>query len=237
MKPYLYSLKIFLKQIWEDSMLAAICGVPVLMALLFRFGVPELEMLLCQTLGTTTVLSEYYLLFDLFLVVMTPYLFTFISAMVMLGELDENMAVYLAVTPLGKKGYIISRLVLPAAISLVLSVVLLSFFALTPWTFGGVLLVSLLCALLCLPVAMLIVTLSHNRVEGMAVAKLSGLVLFGLPIPFFLPEGIQYLFSWLPSFWVAKVFVSANGWLAFPAVFVTLIWIWALYRHFARKMI
>ena len=237
MKTYIRSLQIFLKQIWEDSMLVAICGVPILVALVFRFGVPELEALLCQTLDTSAFLSEYYLLFDLFMAVMTPYMFTFISTMVMLTELDENIAVYLAVTPLTKKGYIVSRLVLPAIISLVLSAVLLAFFALSPWTFGGILLAALLSSLLSIPVAMLIVTCSHNRVEGMAIAKISGLVLFGLPIPFFLTSGLKYLFAWMPSFWVAKVFVDANGWLVFPTALVTLIWIWVLYRRFARKMV
>ena len=103
MKVYLRSLQILLKQIWGDSMLVAICGVPILVALVFRFAVPVLEGFLCNLLGTTSLLSGYYLLFDLFLAVMTPYMITFISTMVMLTELDENMAVYLAVTPLRKK--------------------------------------------------------------------------------------------------------------------------------------
>ena len=131
MKVYLRSLQILLKQIWGDSMLVAICGVPILVALVFRFAVPVLEGFLCNLLGTTSLLSGYYLLFDLFLAVMTPYMITFISTMVMLTELDENMAVYLAVTPLRKKGYIISRLIIPAGLSMFISGIMLFFFSLT----------------------------------------------------------------------------------------------------------
>ena len=218
-------------------MLIVICGVPVLIALLFGFGVPELEAFLCQTLGKETFLSDYYLLFDLFMAMMTPFMLTFVSSMVILTELDENMAAYLAVTPITKKGYIISRLVFPAALSGFISVVLLGFFSLSHWTFGGILLAALLSSLLSIPIAMVIVTFSHNRVEGMAIAKLSGLILLGLPAPFFLKGGFQFLFSWLPSFWMSKLFLGHSIWSIFFAIGVSLVWIWALYRRFERKMI
>lgn len=237
MKAYFRSLQIFLKQIWEDSMLAAVCAVPLLIALVFRFGVPVLENVLCTAFGQSSILADYYLLFDLFLAVMTPYMFTFVSAMVMLTERDENMAVFLAVTPITKKGYIISRLVLPAMLSFAVSAVLLGFFALSRWTVGGILLAAVLFCLLSIPTAMLIVAFSHNRVEGMAVAKISGLLLFGLPVPFFLEGAAQYLFAFLPSFWAGKVFEARVDWPAVFAVMVSLGWMWALYQRFDRKMI
>ena len=87
---------------------------------------------------------------------------------------------------------------------------------------------------------MLIVSYSHNRVEGMALAKLSGLLLgFGLPVPHFLTHngGLQYLFSWLPSFWVAKLFVSESIWAIIPAVLTSAAWIALAYRRFVRKLL
>ena len=78
--------------------------------------------------------------------------------------------------------------------------------------------VTLLSSLLSIPVAMLIVTLSQNRVEGMAIGKIAGLVLFGLPAPFFIEGNFQYLLSWLPSFWTAKVFTTGSTWVAIPAI-------------------
>ncbi len=237
MKPYIRSLEIFMKQIWQDSMLIVICATPLVEAALFGYGIPAIENLLCAVLGRTSVLAEYYLLFDLVLAIITPYIFTFISAMVMLTEMDENLAAYMAVTPLRKKGYIISRLGFPTVIALVVSILLMSFFSLSPWTFNNILLVSLLASLISIPVAMLIVTFSHNRVEGMALAKMAGLILVGLPAPFFLRTGLQYLFSWLPSLWMAKAFVDASYWSVIPSVLVSCIWIWALYRRFERKIL
>jgi fluoroquinolone transport system permease protein len=95
-------------------MLYAVCIAPLLAAFLFRFGIPYIETLLCNYFGKPAIISDYYLLFDLFLAVMTPYMFCFVSSMVILTEYDENMASYMAVTPVGKGGYIISRLLFPA---------------------------------------------------------------------------------------------------------------------------
>ena len=141
MKPYIRSLEIFIKQIWRDSMLIMICATPLLEAALFGYGIPAIENLLCTIFNRATVLAEYYLLFDLVLAIITPYIFTFISAMVMLTEMDENLAAYMAVTPIQKKGYILSRLVFPTAFAWIVSMLLIRFFSLSPWTFGNIILV------------------------------------------------------------------------------------------------
>lgn len=237
MKASLRSFQLFVRQIRSDSMLYMFCFLPFLMAGVFRFGIPFLEAQLCAVLGKASILADYYLLLDLFLAAFTPYFLVFISAMVMLAEIDERTAAYLAVTPIRKQGYLLSRLLYPALVSTLISILLMLFCTLTPWTFGGILLVCLLTVVLCVPVAMLIVTFSHNRVEGMALAKLSGLLLFGLPVPFFLTNELQYLFAWLPSFWIAKVFYNAKLWALLPALLVSFSWILAQYRRFARKLL
>ena len=95
----------------------------------------------------------------------------------------------------------------------------------------------LLPVLLRILVAMLIVVFSHNRVEGMALAKISGQILFGLPVPFLLPGGYQYLFSWLPSFWIAKIFADQAYWGIAPAILVSAAWIWIQYKRFEKKLL
>ena len=236
MRPVMKSFFMFLRQIAGDSMLYMVMAAPILAGCAFHFGVPALETLLCRLFGETAILSDYYLLFDLFLAVMTPYLFCFVSSMVMLSEYDENIASYLAVTPIGRRGYIVSRLVLPAVVSIAASVLVMRFLALADWTWANLLLVGALGGVLSIPVALLVVAFSHNRVEGMALAKLAGVILLGLPVPFFIGGGAQYLFSVLPSFWIAKLVLSENNLLLLPAVAASLLWIWALYRKFERKM-
>lgn len=236
MKPLVRSFNMFIQQIFRDSMLAVVCLAPILTAVVFRFGVPYLEGILCGYFQKTVILANYYLLFDLFLCLITPYMFCFASAMVMLTEYDENMTGYLAVTPVGKSGYILSRLLFPAVISILASLLLLRWFSLTAWTFGLALVTACLTGILSIVISLLIFSFSHNRVEGMAVAKLSGLMMAGLPIPFLVRSEVQYLFAPLPSFWTAKMCLENNGLLLAPALLSSLLWIGLLYRRFKQKI-
>jgi fluoroquinolone transport system permease protein len=85
-------------------------------------------------------------------------------------------------------------------------------------------------------VSLLIFSFSHNKVEGMAIAKMSGLFMLGLPVPFFLKSDVQYLFSPLPSFWTTKLSVDTNLLFLLPAVITLLLWMWVLYRKFSLKL-
>jgi len=235
-KPILRSFGIFIRQIARDNMLWAVCLAPLLYAILFRFGMPYTETLLCAYFQRETILADYYLLFDLVLCLMPSYMLCFASAMVMLTERDENMAGYMAVTPVGKAGYVFSRLILPAAISVPYSIPLIYFFSLTDWNFLMLLTVSLLMSLLSVAVALFIFSFSRNRVEGMAIGKMSGLMLAGLVVPFFVLSDIQYLVAFLPSFWTAKLCMEGNGLFILPALAISLAWIWMLGRRFGRKL-
>ncbi len=236
MKPLLRSFGIFIRQIIRDDMLWAVCLAPLLTALLFRFGIPYAETLLCAHFQRQTILAGYYLLFDFVLCLMPSYMFCFASAMVMLTERDENMAGYTAVTPVGKTGYVLSRLVLPVAISIPFSILLMCFFSLTDWDYLTLSAVSLLMSLLSTAVALFIFSFSRNRVEGMAMAKMSGLMFVGLAAPFFVLSDAQYLFAFLPSFWAVKLCLEDNSLLMLPALAVSLAWIWMLGRRFERKL-
>lgn len=236
MKPLLRSFAMFIRQIARDSMLAAVCAAAILTAFFIRFGIPALESILCDYFGQAAILKDYYLLFDLLLALIIPYMLSFASAMMMLTEYDENITNYLAVTPVGKKGYILSRLVFPGGIAFVASIFLMRGFSLTVWPVGLLLLVCLLTCAANLAIALLLFAFSHNRVEGMAMGKLAGLMLLGLPVPFFLTSHVQYLFSLLPSFWIAKLCMLQNPIFILPAFVSSLIWIWFLYGKLKRKI-
>ncbi len=236
MRPLMRCFGMFLRQISKDGMLYAALAAPLLAGCAFRFGVPAAEAVLCRYFGRTAILSEYYLLFDLFLAVMTPYIICFVSSLVMLTEYDENMTSYMAVTPVGKRGYIVSRLIFPAVISIFASAIIMSFFSLTVWPLPALLLTCALSSLLSVAVSLLLVSFSHNRVEGMALGKLSGVILLGLPVPFFLLSGVSYLFSILPSFWIAKLCIEENYLYSIPALLTSFLWMRVLYGRFAKKL-
>ena len=236
MKPLLRSFGIFIRQITRDNMLWAVCLAPFITALLFRFGIPYAESLLCAYFQRQRILADYYLLFDLWLCLMPSYMLCFASAMVMLAERDENMAGYMAVTPVGKTGYVLSRLIFPAAIAFPFSILLTYFFSLTDWDFLMLSVFSLLMSLSSIAAALFIFSFSRNRVEGMAMAKMASLIFLGLVVLFFVWSDAQYLAAFLPSFWAAKLSKEGNSLFILPALAVTFAWIWMLSRRFQKKL-
>jgi len=237
LKPLYRSFAMFIKQIFKDSMLLMVCFAVILYAFLVRYGIPFAEKALCGYFNREAVLSNYYLIFDLLLALITPYMFCFASALMMLTEYDENIASFLAVTPVGKKGYVISRLIFPAGAAFIVSVIILKLFSITQWSIWMILIICLLSSASSIILTLFLFSFSHNRVEGMALGKLSGILMLGLPVPFFLTNKFQYLFSFLPSFWIAKLCISENGIYLLLALATSVIWISIIYKKFSRKMI
>lgn len=229
----LSSFRMFARQIASDAMLAMCFVAPALAGAAFRFGVPALDGLLARYAGRP-VLADYWLLFDLFLATLTPFLLCFASAMMILEERDEGVGAYLLVTPVGKRGYVISRLILPAIMSSVAGMVVLLAFGLSDMGFMRVAALSPAMGAIALIIALFVTSVSSNRIEGMALGKLSGLAMFGIAVPFFIHGGSRFAFSFLPTFWVAEAFV--HGPLpAIPVFFgSSAVWIAFLYSRFGR---
>ena len=236
MKPWLISFKRFIQEIWHDKMLFFICLSPILAGVFFRFGIPLLERFFAERLHYGLHLDQYHVLFDLLLGALLPYMFCFASTMVMLTEYDERITGYLAVTPLGKRGYLLTRLGFPAFLSFFGSCALLIVFSSSRMPLYLITLIAFLSCLLCFNISLLLFALSGNRVGGLALAKLSGLVLLGLPAPFFVPNEIQFFLAPFPSLWIAKLAVERKLILLIPAVLTGIVWILPLYRKFDHKL-
>lgn len=220
----------------RDRMLFAACLAPILAGLLFRFAIPFLEAVFIGYFQISAFISPYYELLDVFFAMLSPTMFCFVSAMVSLEEADEKTAAYLFVTPLGKTGYLAARFVVPAAVAFLVTLILLTVFQLTAISLAAILLLAAGGALQGMIVALLVLTLSSNKLEGMAVTKLSSLTLFGAAAPFFIKNNAQYALSPLPSFWIGKAACENRLLYMFPAFALSGIWIWFLLKRYLRKM-
>lgn len=220
----------------RDMMLFAACLAPILAGVMFRFGVPILEGALTERLGRAEVIAPYYALIDTFLAMLSPTMFCFVSAMVSLEEADEGTAAYLFVTPLGRKGYLAARFGVPAAAAFLVTAALLPTFKLTALSLAPIAMLAIGGTMQGIIVSLLILSFSTNKLEGMAITKLSSLMLLGAAIPFFIRHSIQYVASLLPSFWLGKA-VSENAPLYFlPAFALSVVWICLLSRKYLRKL-
>lgn len=225
-----------LQQLKHDIMLLTISIVPFLIGAVFRFVIPAAEHVLTGYLGKEAILASYYNLFDLLLIILTPYMLDFVVAMVILEETDDHMTAYLAVTPLGKAGYLLSRLGAAGVISFPVSIIVSLLFHLTQINILMLMGIALAAAVHGVVVALLIVALSTNKVEGMAVGKMAGLCSLGALIPYFITGKAQYFLSFLPSFWMAKS-MQANSYVTLLiSILLAVLWMIVLSKKFIKKM-
>lgn len=235
MKAIKSNFRQFLLFLKNDNMMFAACFTPLICALLFRFAVPLLEKLVTSYFNVSEIITPYYALFDLFLSVLSPTMFSYVAAMMILEEKDDHIVEYLFVTPLGKQGYLVSRLGVPMGISIVVTIILLSFFSLSKIPITANVLLSVAGAAQGIITALIIIALSSNKLEGMASAKLTSLMSLGIMAPFFIQKGTQYLLSPLPSFWIAKGVYENNYLYMVLSLALSSIWIVFLIKRFARK--
>lgn len=220
-----------LKLVRRDRMLLAAALAPFLAGIAIHFGVPFVERFLMRFTGLPALLSAYYGLFDIFFSSITPAMFCFIAAMVMLEERDDHIDRYLFVTGLGQNGYFVSRIVLPALGAFAVTAMLLPVFHLTPLSAGAILLLSLAGTLQGIIIGLLIVTISSNKLEGMAVTKLSSLMMLGAVIPYFVPAPFCFFLSFLPSFWMGNAMLEGRLLSLMPSLAAAVGWIAVLWNR------
>lgn len=214
-----------LKFVKKDMMLLAVGVSPVMIGAAIRFGIPFIENLLVKYMGLPYVMEPYYGLIDILFAAITPVIFCFVAAMVILEEHDDHIDRYLFVTELGKRGYYISRIVIPAAIAFVTTSALLPIFRLSELSLAFCLSLAIAGTLQGIIIALLVVTLSTNKLEGMALTKLSSLLMLGAVVPYIMPKPYSYILSFMPSFWTGMMINENNIVYMAACVAVSMVWI------------
>lgn len=194
----------------RDPFLKFMAVMPFGIALIYRFGVPAASGALARVVDPAVFrLSTYYPLISAFLLVLTPLFAGGITGFSLLEDRDEGVFTAVAVTPLGRRGYLTARLVFPVVLSVVCSVLVVPLAALhrpEPDAF----LVAVMAAAPLAPVsALLVVALAADKVEGLAVWKLLGLLFLG-PAALLLPAAAQPVGWPFASYWVARAYLAGG---------------------------
>lgn len=148
--------------------------------------------------------ANFSLLF-LFFITIIPFIFSFISAFLILDERDEHLLTVLRVMPISRTNFLIFRMFF---MSLFAFIVLLIFPPLsglvdnTNFSYLAYIPVAALFALFTPFGALLVSSFASNKVQAFAIFKIGGTV-FMLPLfAFFLNLGnLKYIFSPIPNFW------------------------------------
>lgn len=238
MRRILNLIKADAKFILRDGILLIALLAPILLAFVIRFGVPIVTDLVMAEFGFDVV--PLYPLFIGFSIFITAMMIGVLIGFIILDERDEDILAYLAVTPLSKSYYLGYRLSSPFVICFVLGalVVVIADLVTAPiWLWVVVLLLAALEAPMC---TLFLVAFASNKVEGLALSKLLG-VLYVAPIVGVMVESpLRFVLAVIPQFWLVwplYISVSWHVWLVLlGGIAIHCMVLRGLYQRFSLKI-
>ncbi len=183
------------KLIFRDPSLRIFFGLPVIFFVLTLWFLPNLVE---QYEG----IIPYLPLIVIFAMFENTQGFCFINTMVFVDEKETNVAKVYGVVPVGKKSFVLSRLAIPYALTLLLNAL---FLYLQPFFDLSVFTIFLLPALFALivPVYVLIINVMvKNRLEGLMYIKVVNIFVLLPFAAFFVPAAFKHSFGLLPTHWL-----------------------------------
>jgi len=219
----------------RDSLLRWMIVVPVLMALVIRWGVPPVDDWLNHRFELQ--LTPYAPLLASLLVMVTPMLFGTVIGFLLLDQKDDRTLTALQVTPLSIKGYLVYRLGLPMVLSVIMTLVALPLSGVSQLGPAKQLVAAVAAAPLAPAFALLMAGFASNKVQGFAVTKAAGIVNWPPMIAWFVDPPWQWAFGLCPTYWPAKVYwqLDEGGLGVWPSLVIALAVMTALNAALLRR--
>ena len=232
------TMKLFqigLRQITKDGMLLVLIPAPFLIGVIFKFAVPFANSLTEEKLSFSFI--PWYGLIDGLLACLTPIFTAMITAFLLLEERDEGIGIFYQITPVGGYSYLTARIGIPMVWASLETVIVLTVFNVSCLSLPTILTGSLLSTITGIFMAMMVVSIAGNRVEGLALSKLMGVCLLGLPVPWVIHTPYKYIAAFLPSFWIGELLYQAFSVFSFTGGLIScIIWIFLFMNKFLRKI-
>lgn len=196
------------KSIRRDSLLRWMIFFPIFMALAARWLMPVIVRWVEEVMGVD-LLPYYSPIVGYMLIVLTPYLAAVVVGFLLLDQRDDGTLIALQVTPLSLNGYLLYRLTIPMLASILITMVVLPLSGVVPIAPLPLLLVATGAAPIAPLMALALVVIAQNKVQGFAVIKASGIILLPPMFAYFVQGPLQLLLALFPTYWPAMMLWSA----------------------------
>jgi fluoroquinolone transport system permease protein len=165
-----------------------------------------------------------------------------LAAFLVLDEVDAGTLTALRVTPVPLSTFFAYRAGTVVLVTAVYVVATLSFSGrVEPGLIPTLLPIGLLAGLSAVVTLLLIVAVASNKIQGIAMVRVLGMLIAGLPcLPWFIDSAWNLAFGVLPPYWAAKAFwVAIDHGTWWPYVLVGVVYnlavAWPLFRRFVAK--
>jgi fluoroquinolone transport system permease protein len=227
----------------RDGLLAFLIASPLLIALIFRFAIPD-------DAALALIVQSYPQLEDLvnargpvlmsIVVSMSAGLIGAVYGLLLVDERDERTLTVLRVMPVSFAHYLIARLATPCLMSILVTVAAYPVAGLAPLPLPTIAAIALAGATTVPVVTLTIATFAANKVAALAIMRVVN-ALLALPLLAYFATPEQEMLAWpVPTFWQMKaLWLATEGQPYQPALALmpalnAPLTLW-LYRRFARR--
>ncbi len=206
------------RSVRRDALLRWIVMYPLALALLVRWGAPALALWLAVQFQFD--LTIYWALFMSFVLLMVPIFTGIVIGFLLLDQRDDDTLTALQVTPLTLNGYLVYRITVPILLTVAMIMVLIPLAGLVEMGLIPLFFAALEVAPLAPIFALFFATFAKNKVQGFALMKGAGILMYPPMIAYFISSGWQWAFGLFPTYWPVKLFWmleagERGAWLCF----------------------
>jgi fluoroquinolone transport system permease protein len=227
------------RRLLRDPMFALLSALPLLVAIALRVagvdGMARLPFPL-EPAAIAMITTAGLLL-------LTPMMFGFVIGLMLLDERDDGVLTAIAMTPVGKSGFLARRMTTPVLWSGVATVLVVLLAGMTRFPPERLAVLVLLAGLQAPLLALFLGAFAPDKVRGMALGKV-GTALIGIgALGVLAPAPWQWLAAVSPHYWMVRLAIAdgattaaAYGALVAAAVTVHLGALWLLARAFRARV-
>lgn len=208
------------KNIYRDPTLLMASVAPFLLLFVVLIGLPLITSYVELRWGVDLV--PFHRMIKLFFILLVSMIYGMISAFIILEDIDESIISFIKITPFSMKGYLIYRIGFTFLSSLFGTAILTFplFINHSLSLFDSIFLI-LLVPLEAIFMAIFIVAFANNKVEGLALSKIVGLIPFSAIGAFLIPGGMKYVLAVFPPFWLILTIEANNVMSIFAYTIIT----------------
>ncbi|WP_151861070.1 hypothetical protein [Alkaliphilus pronyensis] len=207
----------------RDPILVMFFMLPAFYPILFKIVVKIITPIIYDYFSVNLV--DYYGYILSFSILMTPLMLGSVAGFLMIDERDSKIQELIKITPIGYKGYVINRLMLPFVGSFMYSIVAYLLINIYKIDLLALLLVSFVAGLQAVLIGYLLYTLAADKVQGLTYAKGFGVFSIIAMADIFNINWFTIIASLTPFYWITKLIVDYSLFTVVAALAVNIIYL------------
>ncbi|MFP4364266.1 MAG: hypothetical protein ACLFR1_10410 [Spirochaetia bacterium] len=195
-----------IRNISREPILIIVPFVPILSGAAARFLFPFIQHLVLQYFHFD--ISTFLPMLESILYLVQPMMAGFLTGFLLLDERDTRMIQYFSVTPMGRQAYLQYRVIQSFAIGFLTTGIFAFVSGLFSPNLYELIVFSATNAISAVFLTLLLGTFAKNKVEGLAITKLYGIVFLAPLYDFFSDSILSYSGAVIPYFWISRAYFS-----------------------------